>query len=301
MITAEQIKKAAEYYGASLCGIGGLELFSGEDPRRDPKMILPNAKCIIGFAFAVPQALYKTMERGAQSYTYTSMGVKYIDEEFTEIFLFRLGAMIENDGYDACLQRGVPGMMVKGDKSTNPEVRDTYELALAEPVEEGKPAPDVMIDFAKAAEACGIGKLGKSGHILAPKYGPYCRYCFIITDAPLAIDPPMEKGLCDNCGACLSACPGKAITEEGLDTWQCSVYYKGAGKTNPLMNDDFLKGDPRREAILNGDIRFDEKSARALYPELSKFLPHIKGYAACLCRKACDTACYQHLKEAGLL
>ena len=54
--------------------------------------------------------------------------------------------MIEDEGYDACLQRNVPGMRIKGDKTTNPEVKGTYELAFANPVEEGKPAPDVIID-----------------------------------------------------------------------------------------------------------------------------------------------------------
>ena len=83
----------------------------------------------------------------------------------------------------------------------------------------------------------------------------------------------------------MKACPGKAIDENGLDTWQCSVYYKGAHKSNPFMTDDFIKDNPDREAILNGDFRFDPISARAIYPEL-QFLPKTNwGYAPCLCGK----------------
>ena len=299
MLTANMIKEAARLHGACLCGIGSLDIFEGENIQRDPKMILPGAKCIIGFGFPVPRALYDSMNRGVQTMQYTSMGVKYIDEEYMEIFLLRLGALIEDNGYDACLQRSVPGMLIKGDKRTNPEVLDTYELALAEPVEEGKPAPDVMIDFAKAAKTCGIGYEGKSGHILAPKYGPYIRYCFIVTDAPLELDEPLNAPICDDCGLCANACPCKAIDDNGLDTWQCAVYYKGAHKSNPLMNDEFLKDDENREAILNGDMRFDAESARKIYPELKKFLPEFKGYAPCLCGKKCDYVCYKHLKEVG--
>ena len=299
MLTANMIKEAARLHGACLCGIGSLDIFEGENIQRDPKMILPNAKCIIGFGFPVPRALYDSMDRGVQTMQYTSMGVKYIDEEFMEIFLLRLGALIEDNGYDACLQRSVPGMLIKGDKRTNPEVLDTYELALAEPVEEGKPAPDVMIDFAKAAKTCGIGFEGKSGHILAPKFGPYIRYCFIVTDAPLDLDAPLEAPICDDCGLCANACPGKAIDDNGIDTWQCAVYYKGAHKSNPLMTEEFLKGNPEREAILNGEKRFDAESAREIYPELKKFLPEFKGYAPCLCGKKCDYVCYKHLKEVG--
>ncbi|MDP4134152.1 MAG: hypothetical protein Q8882_09085, partial [Bacillota bacterium] len=249
MLTSKQIKDAAKKFGASLCGIGKLDIFEGEDIQKDPKMILPAAKCIIGFGFAVPKGLYQTLENKTQAFTYTSMGVKYIDEEFTEIFLFRICSLIENAGYDACLQRTVPNMMAKGDKSTNPEVSDTYELILAEPVEKGKPAPDVMIDFGKAAKACGIGERGLSGKILAPKFGPYIRYSFIITDAPLDVDEELKNSICDKCGECIKACPGKAINESGLDTWQCSVYYKGAHKSNPFMTEEFLKGDPEKEAI----------------------------------------------------
>ena len=296
MLTAEFIKEKAKELGADICGIGSLDIFDGENPQKDPKMILPNAKCIIGFGFAVPKGLYMTMDIKSQFYTYTSMGVKYIDEEMAEIFLLKMGGIIENEGYDACLQKAVPNLRVKGDKTTNPEVIDTYELIHAEAVEEGKPAPDVIIDFGKAAKACGLGETGLNGKIINKQYGPFMRYCFIITDAPLAVDAPLTEAVCDKCGECISACPGKAVSEEGLDTWQCAVYYKGAHKSNPFITDDFLKDHPEREAILNGEKRFDSVSAREIYPKLN-FLPRTQwGYAPCLCGKKCDVACYRHLK-----
>ena len=65
------------------------------------------------------------------------------------------------------------------------------------------------------------------------------------------------------------------------------------------MKDDFLKDDPQREAIINGEKRFDAESAKAIYPKLD-FLPKTHfGYLACLCGKACEIACYKHLKEQG--
>ena len=296
MLTAEYIKKKAIEYGATVCRIG--RVYDEPDIQKDPKMILPAAKCIIGFGFAVPRGLYAAMERGSQYYTYVTEGVKYIDEEFAEIFLFKIGNIIENEGYDACLQRSVPNLKAKGDKTTNPEVVDTFEL-ISDPVAPGKPAPDVIIDFGKAARACGIGEPGLNGRIIAKGHGPYMRYAFIITDAPLECDEPLDETLCDGCGECIKACPGNAISETGLDTWQCAVYYRGAHKSNPLMNEDFLADNPDREAILNGEYRFDAVSARAIYPEL-EFLPKTHwGYAPCLCGKKCDIACYNHLKSQG--
>ena len=133
MLTAEYIKQKAAEMGASVCRIGSLDLFDGEDIQKDPKMILPAAKCIIGFGFAVPKGLYLTMDIKSQFYAYTTLGVKYIDEEMAEIFLLKMGALIENEGYDACLQKAIPNLRIKGDKTTNPEVVDTYEL-VSDPV-----------------------------------------------------------------------------------------------------------------------------------------------------------------------
>ena len=294
MLTNALIKEKAKELGATVCGIG--KVYDEPNPQRDPKMILPNAKCIIGFGFAVPKGLYKAMENGNQYYTYTTMGVKYIDEEMAEIFLLKIGGMIENEGYDACLQKAIPNLRIKGDKTTNPEVLDTYELIHAVPVEEGKPEPDVIIDFGKAAKACGLGEMGLNGKIINKEHGPFMRYCFIITDAPIEVDDVKEESICDKCGACIEACPGNAVSEEGLDTWQCSVYYKGAHKSNPFITEEFLKGNPEREAILNGEKRFDAESAREFYKEMN-FLPNTQwGYSPCLCGRKCDIACYKHIK-----
>lgn len=294
MLTNAVIKEKAKELGATVCGIG--KVYEEPNPQRDPKSILPNAKCIIGFGFAVPKGLYKAMDRGNQYYTYTTMGVKYIDEEMAEIFLLKIGGMIENEGYDACLQKAIPNLRIKGDKTTNPEVLDTYELIHAEAVAEGKPVPDVIIDFGKAAKACGLGEVGLNGKILNKEHGPFMRYCFIITDAPLEVDDVKEESICDKCGACIEACPGNAVSEDGLDTWQCSVYYKGAHKSNPFITDEFLKDHPEREAILNGEKRFDAESAREIYKEMN-FLPNTQwGYSPCLCGRKCDIACYKHMK-----
>ena len=165
-MNAEFIKQKAKEFGASICGIGNPELFRNDDPQHNPYSILPNAKSIIGFGIKVPRGLYNAMDNERQYYNYTNLGVKYIDETFAEIFLIKMGCLIENEGYDACLQRSVPGFKVKGDKSTNPEVNRIYELEFASPVEDGKPAPDVIIDYNKAAQVCGLGSVGLHNKVI---------------------------------------------------------------------------------------------------------------------------------------
>lgn len=298
-MTAEFIKQKAKELGAAICGIGNVELLRDEPMQRNPFAILPNAKCIIGFGIKVPRGLYSAMDSKAQYYNYTNLGVKYIDETFAEIFLLKMGAMIENEGYDACLQRSIPGFKIKGDKTTNPEVSRIFELEFASAVSPDKPVPDVIIDYNKAAVVCGLGSIGLHGKVISPKYGTFMRYVFIITDMPLECDEPFSEELCDNCGECIKACPGGAVSTDGVDSWQCSVYYRGAHKSNPFMDDNFLAGNPEREAIINGTKRFDSESAKEIYGEL-KFLPNTHfGYVPCLCGKKCEISCYKHLKEAG--
>lgn len=301
MLTREDIKKYAAELGADLCGIGDIRLFEGAPAQRDPRQILPDATCIIGFGFRVPKALYEMMARGKQYYNYTSLGVKYIDEEFVQMLLLRMAAKIENEGYDACVQRNTSNIRIQGDKTQNPELFDTYELKYASAVAPGKPVPDVIIDFAKAAQICGLGSISMKGNVLTREFGPYVRFAYIITDLPLECDPPFEGNLCDGCGECRKACPGHAIGEDGLDSWQCSVYYRGGHRTNPYMNDNVLADEPDRESILSGEKRFDADSARAVCRKLD-FLPYsINGYVGCLCGKACDFACYRHLEGSGVL
>lgn len=300
MLDAKTIKEKAIEFGASVVGIGDIKYFEGTIPQRDPKQILPNAKCVIGFGFRVPRAFYKTMDAQRQYFNYTQVGVKYIDEDLAEIFLLKMGGLIENEGYDACLQRNISNLRIKGDKTTNPELIDTYELVHAEPINASKPPPDIIMDFNQAAQICGLGSVGRSGHLIVPKIGPFVRLVFIVTDAPLECDEPFTKNFCEGCDECIKGCPGKAIGENDVNTWQCAVYYRGAHKSNPFMTDDFLKGDPERKAIINGDKVFDRESARAIYPKLD-FLPSQTGYSPCLCGRKCDMACYKHLKEINAL
>ena len=152
--------------------------------------------------------------------------------------------MIENEGYDACLQKAIPNLRIKGDKTTNPEVLDTYELIHAVPVEEGKPEPDVIIDFGKVAKACGLGEMGLNGKIINKEHGPFMRYCFIITDAPIECDDVEDVQICDKCGAQLKQ--RKDDSDPEAIRKRLEIYEE---KTSPLVNYYENKGVLRTETV----------------------------------------------------
>lgn len=290
-LTAQQVKDYARSIGADLVGIGDISRYEGCKPGQDPRFILPTAKCVIGIAFRVPRGVVETMN--TQPYAYTALGVKALDEERCTNFLLKFARYIENAGYEACIQRTCPNLLAADDPGTNPEVLSSYNLRSMS-VDGKKPAPDVLIDFQQSAVICGMAVKGKYGKALTPEYGPYQRFTFIVTNAPLEADEMLTDDFCEGCDACMNACPGRAVREEGgVDTWQCSVYYRGAGRPEILKEDA-----PEREAVLKGEKRFDGESAKAIYPYLESPLPPTHyGYVPCMCGKACDEACYRHLKD----
>lgn len=288
-ITTVSVKEYARSIGADLVGIADIHRYAGSIPGQDPRYILPTAKCVIGAAFRVPRGIMATYQ--AQPYAYTALGVKALDEERSTIFLLKMARLIENAGYEACIQRTCPNLMLPGNEGTNPEVKYAVNLKSMS-VDGVKPAPDVLIDFQQSAVFCGMAVMGRYGKALTPEFGPYQRFTYIVTNAPLEADPLLDFNPCQGCEECLNACPGHAVKPEGgVDTWQCSVYYRGAGQPDMLPADY-----PERETILKGKKHFGREDAQAVYPVLDKYPMTHYGYVPCLCGKACDAACDHHLK-----
>ena len=318
MLTSTIVKEAARRFGADLAGIGDMARFAGTPATRDPRAIAPGAKAIIGLGFRVLRGSLRGIEEGTQFYQYPTMGVMHIDEKFALDTLRRLACLLEDHGYEGVTQRAMPDRLPADATGTNPEWPSARKLAYAVPVSPGKPAPDVLPDFLHAAYLCGLGEIGAGGFFLTPEFGPLQRFAFLLTDAPLEPDPLYAgPALCDRCGLCASACPGKAfslskmksvtlagkvVEHAALDEWQCAAYYAGAyGATNPFLAPDALANFPDAGAILRGEKHLAPDEAKRLLPILQKAYFGVGGYQACLCGRVCYRACYQHLEEKGAL
>ncbi len=80
-----------------------------------------------------------------------------------------------------------------------------------------------ILDDRYLAYLAGLGFYGKNGLIINEKYGTYTFIGYIVTDVKLGYNSPIERG-CIGCGACVSSCPGVAISDGEIDFLRCASY-----------------------------------------------------------------------------
>lgn len=79
-----------------------------------------------------------------------------------------------------------------------------------EPFTDNSPIREVS-----AAFHAGLGRLGKNGLILHPKYGSYVFIGEVVTDLVLQPDQPLNPQECIGCGKCQNVCPQGALQSDG--------------------------------------------------------------------------------------
>ncbi len=95
--------------------------------------------------------------------------------------------------------------------------------ALAIPASQTTDTKAIAGDFPHktAANAAGLGFVGKSGLFITNDYGPRVRFATVLTSLALP-SGKMQENACGDCTACVSACPCGAITG--------NIYTPGCGR-----------------------------------------------------------------------
>lgn len=286
MSLKDKIIARAKEFEADLIGFGDIARFADT---RVPE-IFPQAKSVICMAFRVLRGVYRGIEEGSTYYQYSTNGVEVMEEVVMPRALLRVCALLEDEGYTALPQRRYPCVMEH-------EAGHDFEVHYEE-IYHGRKT-EIGMDFERAAVLCGLGEKSLYGTLLTSEFGPMQRYCFILTDAVIEPTPIKEKRLCDNCMACVKACPGHALSESGeRDQWQCGAYYRGAKMAkNPFMPMDAFADLPDREAVISGEARLTPNESIAVMERCIFYPPIKQGYASSICGRACDVACYVHLEN----
>ncbi len=98
------------------------------------------------------------------------------------------------------------------------EAREKWPEYSFEPFVDSSP-----IDEVDMCVKAGLGVRGVNSLLISPKYGSYIFIGEILTDMELPTEDRTHTG-CLNCGRCVAACPGKAISENGVDRARCASF-----------------------------------------------------------------------------
>ena len=208
---AIDVKNAARRFGADLVGIAPLSRFDGVAPQNDPRNIFPQGKSMIVIGRRIPRGAVRGVESGsAITGSYTDFGLYMLEDQFLAKSTYDLVIWMENQGFEA-----VPMFGYDSDSAAG--------FPLGAPVEEGKAAPNVYVNWQLAAKLCGLGETGKNGLFITPEFGTLQRFAMLITDKELTPDEVVERNVCENCDACTKACP--------LNDSLCSKCTSGAIRT----------------------------------------------------------------------
>lgn len=90
------------------------------------------------------------------------------------------------------------------------------------------------------AVRAGIGFIGLNRQLIVPGIGSKVFLCEIITTLPVPPDEPCRL-TCGGCRRCIDACPGRALSDDGIDARRC-LSYLTTERSGPLPPDADLHG-----------------------------------------------------------
>ena len=84
------------------------------------------------------------------------------------------------------------------------------------------------------AQSAGAGEIAKNAFLLHPQWGPWIHLRVLATQALTKNKPRRVISVCNNCGACVSACPAGAIEDDTFNGLKCRQFRKARGEYHPV-------------------------------------------------------------------
>ncbi len=205
-ISAEFVKRKAKLVGADLVGIASIDRFKHYPEDRQPEHLLPGAKSVIVVGVRVlPDTVKPNHLLSALHHITLNM--------YHNQIAYDIGRFLDDKGYSAVV---IPHRI----GNLDPDLRKSGDYMNIYPKLFG-------ISTRHDAVEAGLGILGKSRLLITPRFGPRQRVAAVITDARLKPDKKItekeaEKLCPPVCKACIKACPGKALSSEGIAWEKCN-------------------------------------------------------------------------------
>jgi epoxyqueuosine reductase len=185
----DEIKAFALSKGADLVGIAPASRFDGAPDGHKPEDILADAKTVIACAKRIPNAV---VANGPATSYHVTMDI--VDDQLDWI-AYEIAIFVEQQGGSA-----VP---VTADGPY-------YDWDAENLCGRGD------MSHKHAAQAAGLGKLGRNSLLITPEFGNRVQLVSVVTNLDVEPDPLIGKELCPSeCNLCIEACPVQAIVDEG--------------------------------------------------------------------------------------
>jgi epoxyqueuosine reductase len=98
-----------------------------------------------------------------------------------------------------------------------------------------------MFSYKHAAQAAGLGHIGKSSLLITSDFGPRVRLACCLTEARVEPVNIVASSSCSECEVCIKSCPSKALSSPhvgepyAINKFACSSFRSGSGGCSECM------------------------------------------------------------------
>lgn len=220
-LTSGVVKRWLKDMGADLVGIAPVERFKGAPPGRGPTDFMPEARSVIAFGVRLPDSV---VEYDSYYLNYQDMPLHIGIYDSVHQFYLVMGHFTQDVMLITMAVKTANQLELGWGYKSLPTPNTSYTgLGMLAPVEVLR-YPSFFSQRHSAVRA-GLGEFGYSNLVLNTEFGPRVRYCSIITEAELELDPIITKQIClrEKCDVvhgprCFRACTPQSLKlKEGIE------------------------------------------------------------------------------------
>lgn len=198
-ITSQEIKQRLYDLGADLCGIASIDRFDEAPIGFHPRDVLPSCKSVIVFA--------NRFLAGTLSCTTT---IPYT------IVRNILSDKMDKVAVEFCIDLERDGVLAIPTGTIGPTEYDKETGRFRN-----------IVSAKHAAQAAGLGVIGRNTLLVTPQYGNMVWLSVILTELELEPDEIMKNTFCVDCDLCVETCPVHAVGKKEMNQQACQEYAFG--------------------------------------------------------------------------